>query len=397
MRPSLLLTCAALTVLPALSSQAQGLVAVQNYSGDFLEDSPLTWSLSTRGGYDVLDYSAPVLDGYESYYIQGGVGATFTEADPTTPFSVAVDLGAIHYFDSIPRFDDTFYNARLAFNISHQISQRLKISNNFYLAYEAQPNIASTGSTTLFNGQYLYGYNNFNVSYAWSQRFSTTTSYTVDGITYEDDIVSGLEDRLSHLIAQQFSYAMTKRTSLVAEYRYKMVRYRDRTDINSFSHFALAGVDHAWSQRFTGSFRAGAEIFKTSRTKNTAPYGEVALNYAVARQTQARWFGAVGFDGAEVGGFDSRYSARTGVNISHQINKRVGVNAGVAYAYSKFDGGAAGADVTENTVQISAGMNYQLTENLLLDAGYSYSVLSSDDALREFNRHNVFLGLTASF
>jgi len=399
MRPLHLLSHASLLLISALSAHAQGLVAVQNYSGDFQADEPLTWSIYSRGGYDVLDYgvTSPLLQNFESFYLQGGVGATFKEADPTTSWSASLDLGATHYLDEIPRYNDTFYNARAAFNIAHQISERLKISNNFYLTYEAQPSLTTGGSTTLFNGQYLYGFNNFNVSYAWSQRFSTTTSYTVDGIMYQDDIVSGLEDRLSHLIAQQFTYAMTKRTSLVAEYRYKNVRYRYRKDVNSFSHFALAGVDHAWSERFTGSFRAGAEFFKSSRAKNTAPYGEVALNYAVAKQTQARWFGAVGFDGAELGAFDSRYSVRTGLNVSHQINKRVAVNAGTSYAYSDFDAGIAGTDVTEHSVLLSAGISYQILENLAVDAGYSYSVLSSDDALREFNRHNISLGLTASF
>jgi len=38
-------------------------------------------------------------------------------------------------------------------------------------------------STAMRNGQYFYGYNNFAVSYAWSERFSTTTSYTADAIS----------------------------------------------------------------------------------------------------------------------------------------------------------------------------------------------------------------------
>lgn len=400
MRNRLLLLSAAGIMLSGVSASAQGLVAIQNYSGDFQTDEPLRWSITSRGGYDLLDYNAttPGFDNFESYYVQGGIGATYTEADPTTPWSTAIDLGTIHYFDDIPRYDDTFYNARIAFNIAHQMSQRLKFSNNFYLTYEAQPNIALGGTTTLFNGQYLYGFNNFNVSYAWSQRFSTTTSYTVDGIRYEDDLVSDAEDRLSHLVAQQFSYAITKRTSLAAEYRYRTTRYQTVKDRDYQSHFALAGVDHAWSQRFSGSFRAGAEFFRSERTKNTAPYAELALNYAIARQTQARWFGSVGFDGAELGAFQSRYALRTGIDVNHQINKRVGVHAGAQYAYSDFDGGSAIVqDVTEHSLLLSAGVSYQILENLAVDAAYNYSILSSDNAAREFQRNNVSLGLTASF
>ncbi|GEP44247.1 outer membrane beta-barrel protein [Brevifollis gellanilyticus] len=383
----------------ALSTRAgaQGLVAIQNYSGDFQADEPLTWSITTRGGYDQLEYDIPGVESFETFYVQGGIGATYTDADQTTPWSFAVDLGAIHYLDDIERYDNTFYNARVAFNIAHQVSQRLKISNNFFLTYEAQPNMALGGTTTLFNGQYLYGFNNFNVSYAWSQRFSTTTSLTVDGITYEDDIVSEAEDRLSQLVAQQFTYALTKRTSVTAEYRFRNVGYQNSRGRDYQSHFALAGIDHAWSQRFSGSFRAGAEFMRSERTNQTAPYAEVALNYAVARQTQARWFGALGFDGAELSSFQSRYSLRTGVNVTHRINKRVGVHAGTQYAYSDFDGGSVTNDVTEHSLMLSAGVSYNITENLALDAAYTYSLLSSDDAAREFQRNNISLGLTASF
>lgn len=392
------LFCAVVLGTSALSAFSQGLTAVRDFSGDFGEDQPLTWSLTTRGGYDSLSYSvpSPLLQDFESYYIQGGVGATYTDADQTTPWSIDLDLGSIHYLDGIPRYDDTFYNARIAFSIAHQISQRLKISNNFYLSYEAEPNVATGASTTLYNGQYLYGFNNFNVSYAWSQRFSTTTSLTVDGISYEDDVVGSLEDRLSYLIAQQFSYALTKRTSLTAEYRYRITDYRDRDDVDATSHFVLAGVDQAWSERFTGSFRAGAEFFKSDRSNSAAPYAEMALSYLVARKTSARWFGSVGYDAAELGGFDNRYALRTGINVNHQISKRVGINAGTSYAYSTFDGGL-GADVEEHTLLLSTGLSYQVLENLSLDARYSYSVLQSGDALREFNRHNVSLGVTASF
>ncbi len=399
MRTSLALLFAALMAGVLGTVYSQGLTAVRDFSGDFTEQQPLTFSITGRSGYDSLHYAvpSPFLEDFDSYYVQGGVGLSVVDIDPTTPWSLALDLGAIHYLDGIPRYDDTFYNARIAFNIAHQISQRLKISNNFYLTYEVEPNFATGASTTLYNGQYLYGYNNFNVSYAWSQRFSTTTSLTVDGITYEDNVVSALEDRLSVLIAQQFSYALSKRTSLAAEYRYRVTDYRYRDDVDAQSHFALVGVDHAWSQRATASFRVGAEFFKSDRTEQTSPYAEVAYSYLVARKTTARWFGSVGYDAAELGGYESRYALRTGLNVAHQVTKRFGVNAGVSYAYSTFDSGVAGRDVEEHSLLLSTGLSYQVLENVSLDARYSYSVLRSDDSLREFDRNNVSVGVTASF
>lgn len=394
-----MLVLAAVLVTPVIVS-AQGLVAIQNYSADFRNEQPLIFSLTGQSGYDVLDYKiqSPFVQDINSWYVQGGIGAAYTRPDQTTPFSFTLDTSVIHYIDGVPRFGGTFYNARAAVNFEHRFSQRLKISNNFYVTYGVDPNTAFGygASTTLWNGQYLYGYNNFNVSYAWTPRLSTTTSYTFDGIGYQDDLVALPEDRYTHLFAQQIAYAISKRTSLTAEYRYRMATYVSSANKNYTSQFALLGVDHAWSERMSGSVRAGAEFYDSDYTNKTAPYAEGALSYAVARQTMVRWFAALGFNGAELAAFNSRYGLNTGIQVNHQITKRLSLNAGASYAYSQFSGGPTG-DVRENSVFLNAGIGYQLLENFNLNANYSFSMLQSNNALREFDRNRVSLGATATF
>jgi len=391
----------AAAVLSPVAVRGQGLVAIQNYSADFKTEQPLTFFFTGQSGYDFLKHkvTSPFVQDIESLYVQGGVGAAYTNMDRTTPWSFNLDTSVIHYIDGVPRFGGTFYNARGAFNFEHRFSERLKISNNSYATYGVDPGTAFGygASTTLWNGQYLYGYNNFNVSYAWTPRFSTTTSYTFDGIGYQDGLVADPENRYTHLLAQQFAYAISKRTSLTAEYRYRMTNFVTRADKNFNSHFALVGVDHAWSERLSGSVRGGAEFYDSDAVSKTAPYAEAALNYAVARQTMVRWFAALGFNGAELAAFNSRYGLNTGLQLSHNFTKRLSANVSASYAYSQFEGGGAGADVTEHSALLSAGIGYQLLENLNLNANYSFSTLQSSSALREFDRHRVSLGATASF
>lgn len=393
-----MLLCLVAAVLSPAALSAQGLVAIQNYSADFKTEQPLTFSITSQGGYDSLKYKAPspFLQEIESAYVQLGAGVFYTDVDRTTPFTFGLETSVIHYVDGVPQFDDNFYNARANFSIEHRFSERFKISNNFYLTYGVEPNTNFGASTTVWNGQYLYGYNNFNVSYAWTPRFSTTSSYTVDGIKYDDTAIGNAEDRFSHLFAQQFSYALSKRTSLAVEYRYRMTNFQSSPAKDYRSHFALAGVDHAWSDRMSGSFRAGAEMYESDNVSKTAPYAEGALNYAVDRQTMVRWFAALGFNGAELAAFNSRYGLNTGLQVNHNITKRLSVNAGASYSYSQFDGGPGG-DVTEHAGQLSTGIGYQLFENVNLNANYSFSLLNSNNALREFERHRVSLGATASF
>lgn len=400
MRPSLAMLILAAALIGPGAARAQGLVAIQNYSADFKTEQPLTFSFTGQSGYDILKYrvNSPLVEDIESWFAQGGIGAAYTKLDPTTPWSFNLDTSVIHYIDGVPRFGGTFYNARGSLNFEHRFSERLRVSNNFYLTYGVDPGTAYGygATTTLWNGQYLYGYNNFNVSYAWSPRFSTTTSYTFDGIGYQDDLIADPEDRYTHLFAQQLAYAISKRTSLTAEYRYRMTTFANQANKNFASQFALLGVDHAWSERLSGSARAGAEFYDSDIVNKTAPYAEAALNYAVARQTMVRWFAALGFNGAELAAFSSRYGLNTGLQINHNFTKRVSANAGVNYSYSQFDNGG-GSDVNEHAALISAGIGYQLLENLNLNANYSYSTLQSADALREFDRHRVSLGATATF
>jgi hypothetical protein len=386
------------TALMFADASAQGLLNLQD-PATFRQSQPLTFTVGASGGYDNLDYklNTPGLDDIDSAFIQGGVGAFYTDADEITPWSIGTNFGVLNYLDDMGDAEDTYYNARLSFDIAHQVSQRLKFSNSFYVTYEVEPNFAIGASTALRNGQYFYGYENFAVSYAWSERLSTTTSYTLDGIRYQDDDLALTEDRLSHLIAQQFSYALSPRTQLAAEYRFRMTNFANVN--NDFtSHYVLAGIDQAWSERTTGTIRAGAEFYKSDRVSETAPYAEFGLTHAASQKTNLNFYSSLGFDGAQLGDYDSRYSLRTGITGSHQFSERLTLNGGVHYVYSEYDGnGTTTEDIDEQQVNATAGLAYRIWNNVSLDAQYAYTLLTSGEEIREYDRNRVSLGLSAQF
>lgn len=385
-------------LLSGTGASAQGLLALQNQA-EFRESQPLTFLLGAGGGYDRLNYksSESDLEDIDSYFIEGSVGALYSDADAQTPWSIGADFGVLNYLDDTEGAEDTYYNARVAVNLAHQASKRLRLANNFYVTYEVEPDYAVGASTALRNGQYFYGYENFAVSYAWSERFSTTTSYTLDGIKYQDDVVGNDEDRLSHVIAQQFSYSLNPRTKLVGEYRFRITDY-DTAPNDYTSHYALVGIDQAWSERTSGSLRAGAEFYESDRISETAPYLEVGIDHATSKKTSVHFYGSIGFDGAELGDYDSRYAYRTGLTGAHRMTDRLSLNGGLHYVYSDYQGnGETTEDMTENEVNASAGLAYRLWNNVSMDAQYSYTLLSSGDELRDYDRNRVSLGLSAQF
>jgi Putative beta-barrel porin 2 len=383
-----------------LSSQAalgQGLVTLQNGAGGFKDEAPFSATAAVGGGYDSIRYASPGIGDLESIFIQGNAGLQWAEQSELTPYLIGIDGGVVQYLDAAAGDNDTNYTVRARANVTHNVSERLQVSNNFFLTYEVEPNFGMGFSTARRNGQYLYGYNNFNASYAWSERFSTVTSYTADGIRYDDSTLADAEDRLSHLISQQFRYAVTERTKLVAEYRYRITNFRTRSDNDFRSHFILAGVDRAWSERSTVSVRAGAEMYSSNRTDTTAPYFEANLVHQASEKTTLNAYAAVGYEGAELGNFAARYNYRAGFNAEHRLTERLTLNSGLNYVHSEFEGQGNASTVNEDQVNATIGAQYNLTDSMALNANYTHALISSDDSLREYDRDRIFLGVSATF
>jgi hypothetical protein len=394
-----------LGVLTAASAvHGQGLLAIGQKS-DYKENVPLTLNVTALGGYDHIDYK-DATSGHpnvSSYFVEGGLALNYAQNDRVTKFTSGAQFSTIHYSDPVENGKQTFYNARLDLGLQHAFSRRLTVSDNLYAAYEIEPNYSIGISDARRSGQYFYGYNNFAVSYAWSERFATTSSYTFSGIKYQDDTYGRLENRMIHTFAQQFAYKISRTTALTAEYRYEVANYTDYPGGSGLpkpdyrSHYLLAGVDQAWSPTLTGSARVGAQIYESDRTNKTSPYVEASLNYALSRKSNLRWYNQLGFDGSQLGNYDARYAFHTGVTLTNQITEKLAVNAGVNYVHSDYRGNSTVSSAKEDEFNASLGVSYKLWKNLSLQANYSFTTISSDITLNEFDRHYTTVGLNASF
>jgi hypothetical protein len=379
------------------AASAQGLLNIQRGS-DFKDLPPVTVSATAGAGYDSIQYNNSSFENVDSIFLQGNLGVNYAKQSEISPYLFALDGGVIQYLDNPNTDNETNYSGRARFNGTYNISPRLSLTNNFFLTYEVEPNFGIGSSTNRRNGQYFYGYNNFNVSYAWSERVSTVSSYTIDGIRYDNSTIGSQENRFSHLFSKQFKYALSERNKLVAEYRYRTTLY-ERSGADFRSHYALIGLDRAWSERSTMGVRGGAEFYSSERADNVSPYFEATLAHQVSEKTSVNGYAAFGYDGAELGNFASRYSYRAGASATHQVSERLRLNGGLNYVHSEFDGQDATNTnaVSENEINATAGIGYNITDSMAVNANYSYTLLASDNDLRDYDRNRIFLGLSASF
>lgn len=387
-------------LIPAISLRGQGLLGIGQRS-DYRENIPLTFNASALFGYDHINYGDVSNPDVNSPFIEAGVGFIFAKSDHITKLTTGVDFNTLYYFDKGPGDKNTYYNSSATLNFQHEVSRRLSLSDKLYLAYEIEPDFTIGVSNAIPSGQYFYGYNNFAVSYAWSERFATTASYTFSGIKYQDQDLGRLEDRLTNIFALQFSYKLSRTTALTAEYRFEQTNY-NRYPGNQISpdytaHYLLVGVDQAWSPTLTASARVGAEFYDSDRTQNTAPYLEASLNLALSRRSSVRWYNQLGYDGSQLGAYDSRYSYRTGIIATQQFSEKLSGNAGINYVYSSYQASDAVPGANENEINASVGLNYRFTRKLAVQASYTFTTISSDISFNDYDRHYTTVGLNASF
>ena len=384
---------AAASVAGLGGAQAQGLLSIGS-DNDFDANLPFTVTLATAVGYDSNSNQAP--DGFDEAdtgFWQGGFVVAYASGTPVTKVSVKGQYSGFYYFDTQPGQDDWFHNARAIVNVKHDASRRLQLGFNGWIAYEFQPDFAIGQTSSRVRDQYTFGYANFSAAYMLTPLLTSVTNYTFSGVYYDED---NADDRVSHNIAQQIKYLVAKQTALTAEYRYKVTQYDSgRNDYDS--HLFLVGANHAFSRQLTGSIAGGAQLVEYDAGGDTTnPYVEGALNYRLAEETTLRWYNRYGYDATNAGSHLERLSYRTGVTASQKFGPYLTGSAGIHYIHQSFEDGFT-ADRDDDTFYFTVGLDYQFLDNMVLNTSYTYTNLSSDVDLLEYDRSRVSVGVSATF
>lgn len=383
------------------AAHGQGLLSIGSNVDDFeQEDIPLTWTVSGYVGYDSNINSIDIAE-ESSVYLQAGIGTQWSGGSRTTRYTLGASASVLYYFDDVTVGDDenVFYSVRLQGSVVHRASRRLTLSDSFYATYEYEPNQQIGATVSRRTDQYFYLYNNAALSYAWTRRFSTVASWVTSGITYDGDDV---EDRWANRIGLAARYLWTRATTLVGEYRFGITDYETGT-ADYTSHYLLAGVDHMFNRVTQGSVRVGAEFRDNDNyDSNTSPYIEASLVQLLNEGFSLRWAARYGLEDSELGSFESRTSLRMGVTAQYEFNPRLTGTAGMTYVHSELDDSyvAGVSDGDEDFFGINLGLSYLLYSNVRVEGGYSYGTLDSniDSGIsRDFDRHRVFMGVSANF
>jgi Putative beta-barrel porin 2 len=362
------------------------------YEG-FVTDFPLRTSVSTSIGYDdnvLTSHDHRIGSGYDyaGLEIASRIGAERTR------LTGDLQLGLIGYWNRPGRVIDPDILFDLTF--SHHFTPRLVIGFSSFSTYQAQPDFILGVGRVNTSGIYLFTSNSLALGYQWTPRFATATSYTLNALYYQNSTAGTTQNRLEHIVGQQFRFLVLPTITAVAEYRFGYEQYLS-TNLDSYSHFVLGGADLMLSPRFQCNFRAGIEIrnnlFNGGGTQ-IYPDFESTLTYAYHPASYIQWYNHFGLQQSDIDTANSEKIYETGLRVLHSFGGKFKLGGGIYYSYKNYPQGPSS---DENDLDASITASYLITRSFSLQAGYTFTRVFSGINLQDYYRNRTFLGASYSF
>ena len=361
--------------------------------------TPVQIYASISGGYDD-NVSTSQNNKQGSAFTSGNVILDYTFGDPRLQLILNGGAGGAYYYEQVngQKYD---IDLKGALGITYKSSPRLTLGSTLLVDYLTEPSFDAPGGLNSRNGNYLYTTDKVFVSYVWTQRFSTKTSYNFEAYNFDNSAVAVFSNRVSNTFGNEFRFQLVPTTSLVAEYRYGIISY-ETASLNSTTHFALGGIDHTFNPRLSASLRGGAEFRSYEQDGDrTGPYLEGSVTYALGRRTSVTWNSRYGLEEPDVAGSQSRTTFRTGLQTKFNLTSRISSSVDLYYVHDQYHAFTSGpimsSAFTENTFDGNLSLHYAITPLIGVQAGYHYTDISSDNLFREYSRNRVSAGVSLTF
>jgi len=383
-----------------------------------------TLTAGLRGFYDDNIFTrnkatSPVGGVEDAFGFEITPGIRFNIPLEQTTISLGYTYG-LRYFQDRPGKDfDQFHLADL--NINHRFSERYQVNifDSFSAAQEPEQ-VSPVGAGTspinqVFRAEGTNIRNTAGIDFTavLTPLWSTVIGYRNGYFDYSYEQFANVLNRMEHLPSIGIRYQATAKTVTSLNYQYGAINYDEASYRDNTSHYVFAGVDHSFSQRLVGALRAGAQFVEWDNalpgTRNDAvnPYIDANLTYAYTEGGTVQLGVRHGRNATDLddvqnltGSVLDQQSTLVYGTIKHQITGKLRGALIGQYQNSEFIGvtkNNAFDGSGEDYISIGVTFNYQLNAYLSAEAAYYYDRLSSDVALREYDRNRVFIGFRATY
>ena len=391
---SLAVVFAALVTLQPAKTQAQqtGSSPLEEAGIGWLPAVPIQITAGVDTGYDdnVTLGSSP----QSSWFARENLTLTYNRANDRTAFSL---LGIGRFTQNFDVTGENEKSGNVTMSLSHNFSTRLSFYASIYAAYQNEPNFQSNVGPENVRANFFDTRDIFSLTYYWSTRLSSITSFTFERIKYDQSSVGNFQDRIDNTFSQQLVFNLTGRTGLVGEYRYEKITY-DTAPLNSTTHFLLGGINHNLTEHLTVHVRAGESFRSLQDAGDSAlPYFEGSVDYTRSNHS-LNWVTSYGFESPTTAGATTTKTLRTGLNLTYGLTSRISSVAGFYYHHDENQGGTGtGSPGTQDAWDLNLGLRYTLNKHFTLHLDYNHTTQDSTGGTLGYSRNRYYAGVTYTY
>jgi Outer membrane protein beta-barrel domain len=292
-------------------------------------------------------------------------------------------------------------DGNITFSLEHNFSTRLSFRVDAYAAYQTEPDFGFNVGPENVRAPHFTTNDIFSVTYRWLPRLATVTSYSFQRVKYaETTSETAAQDRLVNSLAEQLLFSLTRRTSLIGQYRFEIVDY-DTAPRDSTTHFAIAGISHNLTEHLAVSV-LGGESFRSFREGGDTidPYAEGKLSYQSSNHS-LDWITSYRVEEPSAQQALVRTTIRTGLKLTYDLTSRISSTATVNYHHddneSSTPSGGLSSAGTQDSFRFTLGLKYTINKHFAMHIDYEHSMVGSQGTQAGYSRNRYSGGVTYTY
>ena len=299
---------------------------------------------------------------------------------------------------------DLFHN--LDFILNHEFTPRLSLSIKDTFRYAEQPELIERGDVVRQDSDFIFNTLSGALSYKMFPQTSLEASGRYDLLRYDDDAVAERQDFDLYAAGLTLGHQIMPETRVAGEIRFETIDYDSdefRRDADTYQ--AGGSVEHTFNPGLLGNLRAGMQYKDFDAddiSSDTSPFVSGSLTYLPSPSTRMTLGAGFTHFEADVFPYANQERSRAFASISHDLTARVTLNVAGTYTYAKYREDEVPAearerldivegDGTEEIIQLSTRISYQINRKNWLEAGWQYVDLDSD-VRNDYDRNRFHVG-----
>lgn len=293
---------------------------------------------------------------------------------------------------------------------SHSLNRRTSLTlSDMFSFYDRAELIGADG--VIRQQDYSYSYNSVNagLSTLFTERMRGDISGRYQFLRYKDDIIANQEDYDIYTVGGSVASVYGKSSSAFLDASMDQIVYngsgqiQDVTlpgettrvqsgeipDRDSTTYSAGVGVERMFSPNLIGRLRAGymfKDMSAANQSSDSSPYGEGTITLVPSPVFRVSLNANYSMYQSGLMSYANQQRTATTLSLSYDVTSKIMLNVAGSYFISDYAQDNAVdlvsptqvGDGQERAVSLAVRLNYRVTRNNSLEAGYSYSELDSD-------------------